>query len=178
MNTKYRNIVISGDISTGKSTLAHNLSRELNWEFFSGGAYFRKWHIENNVPLEDTKHVPEEVDREFEKATIEKVKNDFHVVFETQLAGWHAKDFPDVFKVFCTADYDVRMKRASLREGTTVEEEVKIYHKRYDALNAKFKKLYGVEDRFDPKYYDLIVDTTKKTPEEVLQTVLESIEDK
>jgi cytidylate kinase len=47
---------------------------------------------------------------------------------------------------------------------------------RAEALTRKFKKLYGVKNHLDPKYFDLVIDTTNKTPEQVLEIVLAKLE--
>ncbi len=175
MDVPFKNIVVSGDISTGKSTLAKNLAKSLGWDFFSGGAYFRQWHKEHNISLEDTEIIPEKVDRDFEKDVQNKIRTEEGTVYESQLGGWHARGLKNVFKVLCVADFNVRMERASKRDGVSLEEATENSKIRSEALNRKYKKLYGVEDRFDPKYFDLVVDTTTLGPEEVLQEVLKSM---
>ncbi len=172
---KFKNIVVSGDISTGKSTLAHNLARELNWEYLSTGEYFRKWHKEHNIPLEKTNQVPESVDKEIDYCYQQKMKNEERIVFESHLGGYLAKDLLETFKVLCVTDWDKRIERAAKRDGINLEEAYKNVFERSKMLADKFKKLYGVENTFDPKYFNLIVDTSEKSPQDVLDVVLKSL---
>ena len=172
---KFKNIAISGDIGTGKSTLARSLAGKLGWEYVHTGTFFRKWHEEHGVPLEESEKIPPELDRQIDMDYQKKMETDDHTIFESQLAGWLAKDFADVLKVLCVTDEEVRMQRAANRDGSSVEEAKNHADIRSKSLDEKFKNLYGVENRFDPNYFDLVVDTTSNSPEEVLAMVMEKL---
>lgn len=173
---KYRNIVVSGDIGTGKSTLARNLAKAFDWTFLSMGKYFREWHEEHKIPVISPDEIPAEMDREMDEHFRDLMKNQDGTVFESHLAGYLAKDISGVFKVLCVADFRVRAMRAAHRDGVAIIDAEEDLRKRSQALIDKFKKLYGVENSFDPKYFDLVVDTTEKTPEEVEQIVLDHLQ--
>lgn len=177
MKIKHKNIVVSGDISSGKSTLARNLAKELGWTYLSSGEFIRKWFKEHNLDLNDTQMVPEEVDRQLDMGYQQKMKNEEGIVFESHLGGWLSKDLPNTFKILVTANFDKRVERTTKREGISREEAIITMEKRAFGLVEKFKNLYGVENSFNVKYFDLMVDTSEKSPEQVLQTVLESLKD-
>jgi cytidylate kinase len=176
MNTKYKNIVISGGIGTGKSTLARNLAQKLEWEMISSGEWFRRWHAEHEVPLDQPDEIPPEVDREIDFGLQEKMESEEGIVFESHLGGWLARDLSETFKVLCIASWEEMMRRAAKRDGKTLEEEDAYAKKRGDTLYNKFKHLYGVEDTFDHSFFDLVVDTTTLTPEQVLEQVLVALD--
>lgn len=179
IETNYKNITISGDIGTGTTTLSKKLAQKLNWEHLNAGDYFRQWHKDHNIPLENTGQIPEEVDRELDYSYQDLMRTQSNTIFESHLAGWLAKDFPETLKVLLTCDFDEAMKRVSQRENISVEEAAELSKKRGIALhNIKFKKLYGVENCFDPEYFSLVIDTTKIPPDQVLQTVLKSLQTK
>ncbi len=172
---RYKNIVISGGIGTGKSTLARNLSTKLGWEFVSSGEFIRKWHKENNIPLDQPDLIPIDIDHQLDYGLQRRMSEDAKVVFESHLGGWLAKDLEETFKVLCIAEWDTQIERAAKRDGKSFLEEEHYAKKRGDTLYQKFKHLYQVEDSFDPKYFDLVVDTTTLTPTQVLDLVLEKL---
>lgn len=176
--SKIRNISVSGNIGTGKTTLAKNLAQKLGWTHLHAGEYFRQWHKLHNLPLDQTEKIPPQVDREMDFDYQRMMGSEEKIVFESHLAGWLAKDLEDVFKILCVTDFKVSMERAAKRDGLSVEEATKLAKARSLALGRKFKKLYGVKNHLDPKYFNLVVDTTNKTPEEVLEYVLKSMENK
>ncbi len=171
----YKNISISGDIGTGKTTLANNLAKKLKWNYINAGEFFRKWHKDNGVSLEETKQIPEEIDRKVEKDFQDQMQTKTNTIFESRLAGWLAKDMPDAFKILCVADFDTAMKRMAGREKISVDEAREKGAERSKALAEKFDILYGAKDYLDPKYYNLVVDTTSRSPDETLEYVLEHL---
>ncbi|MBI2022396.1 cytidylate kinase family protein [Candidatus Daviesbacteria bacterium] len=173
---KFRSIAISGDIGTGKTTLAKKLAEKLGWNHVNAGDYFRKWHEENNVPLNETEKIPEEKDKELDYEFQNQMRTEENTVFESRLAGWLAKDMADVLKVLCVADFKTAAKRASERDQVSLEEGTENARIRSRALKEKFKKLYKVDDYLDPKYFDLVVDTVKNDPEQALNLALKALE--
>lgn len=172
---KYKNIAISGDIGTGKSTLGRSLAEKLDWRYISGGEHIRHWYKENGIDFAEINRVPEEVDRELEADFKQKMEVGSETIFESRLAGWLSKDMKDVFKVLCVTDFEVAMERVSKREGIGLEEAKRASKTRAEGLIAKFKKLYGVDDFLDEKYFDLVVDTTRVGSDEAMDIVLGKI---
>src|SRR5258708_5912693 len=178
MNPKkltFKNIAVSGDVSTGKSTLAKNLAKDLGWEYLSVGEFVRRWYERYDFSLEDVYKIPEEMDREIERDFQQMMRDKKGVVFESHLGGWLAKDIKTTCKILCIADFDTRMQRAAKREGVSVKQATLDATKRSTDLAKKFKRLYGVTNGFKKSYFNLIVDTTVKSKEEVLQSVLNKI---
>jgi predicted cytidylate kinase len=168
----YVNIALSGDVGTGTTTLGRNLASSLGWNHVNAGDYFRSWHRERGIPLEDVQDIPEEVDREID----DKFRTDMAVlaqtVFESHLAGWLARDSPQTFKILCVADPSVTMPRIASREGWSVEEAAHFSQLRSQRLNEKFAKLYDVSDPYDPSFFDVVIDTTNLSVGEVLDRTL------
>jgi cytidylate kinase len=175
MRKRFRNVVISGGIGTGKSTLARNLAKELGWEMISSGEWFRRWHEENGFPLDRPDLVPKDVDEQLDYGLQQKMRDDNRIVFESHLGGWLARDLPETFKVLCTAEWDTMISRAAKRDGKSFLEEERFAKKRGGTLQEKFERLYKVKDTFAPEFFDLVVDTTTLTPEEVLKQVIDNL---
>lgn len=175
MKISFKNIAISGDIGTGKTTLAKNLARKLEWIHINAGDYFRKWHKENNIPLEESEKVPEEVDIAFDKNFQEKMRTSSNTIFESRLAGWLARDFGEVYKILVTSDSNEAMKRVAERDGISIDEAKRRARERSKSHHEKFKRLYGASDYLNPKYFNLVVDTTSVSPDHAVGQVLDKL---
>jgi CMP/dCMP kinase len=169
---RYKNIAISGDIGTGKTTLAKKLAEKLQWKHTNAGDFFRAWHEENKIPLNETEKIPPEKDKEMDFGFQDLMKNEEHTIFESRLAGYLAKDLDYIFKILCIAELNVAIQRAGERDQVSEVEAKQNVSIRSQALKEKFKKLYGVDDYLDPKYFDLVIDSTTNSPDENLEIVL------
>ena len=102
----------------------------------------------------------------------ELLKNKSHIIVEGWMAGIMARELPKVLRILLICDDKVRLKRCSLREVVSLAEAEKKIKDREGNLLKKLKEIYKRDDLLDPKNYNLIVDTTKKTPKETLSFVL------
>jgi CMP/dCMP kinase len=173
---KFKNIAISGDIGTGKSTLARLLSEKLGWEYISAGNYFRDWYKKQGMDVSKVYGIPEEEDRKMEADFKREMAVKPNAIFESRLAGWLAKDYPETLKVLCTVSDEEAYKRVAKRDSVSEEEAKNLSIQRAKDLVDKFNKLYGVSDFLDPKYFDLVIDTTTLKPDQVLEKVLEKLD--
>lgn len=171
----YQNIAISGDISSGKSTLAKNLSTKLRWKYLGAGAFFREWHQENHISINDTEQIPEALDRKIDAGFQTQMKKCKNVVFESHLAGWLARDLDQTFRILIIANFDERMNRTALRENSSIKKVTSESIHRAKFLADKFKRLYGIENSFDEKYFNLIIDSTHISKDEVLEIALKAL---
>ena len=117
-----------------------------------------------------------EIDRQIEKSAAEYAKEHDNFIIDARL-GWYA--VPESFKVYLTIDINEAAKRAfydedrkSTEKFNTIEEQKEDMERRYKMENARYFNLYGVKKE-DLSNYDLVVDTTHKTPDEVKQKILD-----
>ena len=94
--------------------------------------------------------------------------------------GWYA--VPESFKVYLTVDIDEAARRAfydverkTTEKFASIEEQKQDIQRRYLMENERYFNLYGVH-KDDLSNYDLVIDTTKMTAEEVKQKILEEYE--
>lgn len=172
---KYKNIAVSGEIGTGTTTLAKTLAKKIGWKYESAGEYVRRWHKENNIDVINTEMVPEELDKKLDYGFLEKIKVGEGIVYDWRIGGVLIENQPDVLKVLLTCDEEVAMDRIAGRDHESREEAVNESKHRAAEHRKKFKKLYGAEYYLDPKYFDLVIDTTNLNQEEVLESVLEKL---
>lgn len=172
---KYKNIAISGDIGTGKSTLARLLSEKLNWQYISAGNYFRDWYKKQGMDVSKVYGIPEQEDRKMEADFKKEMAEKSNTIFESRLAGWLAKDYKETLKVLCVVDSETAYKRVAKRDSVSESEAEKLSKQRAKDLVDKFNNLYGVSDFLDEKYFDLVINTTSLSPDQVLEEVLQKL---
>ena len=167
--SKYRSIAISGQIAAGSTTTAKDLAQKLNLPYHSAGDFFRKYFLEHKIPLYAKDQIPDELDKKID-GELTNLADRGEVVIEADYIGYFTRNIPHVLRVLLTCDEKVRIKRALLRKHThtETEEEIKL---RERGLDAKFRKLYADENFLDPKFFDLIIDTTNTPPEEVVEII-------
>ena len=177
-----RNITISGKVACGTTTLFHKLKEVLEpkgWKFFSGGQFMRDYAIKNNLFPKDSKNhhaatvYPDVFDKEVDAMMRKRIEEESHLLIESDLAGFNAQEIPGVYKILLDCSDDaVRIDRLVNRDKITVTEAKKHLIQREAENVAKWKRLYGDYNFWDPKYYDLVIDTYKNGPTETLNLAL------
>ncbi len=182
---KYSSVAISGRPGAGRSTLLKNLRPSLEpfgWEFFSGGEWSRQYSIKlgKHDPNDPKHHLAtdygDEIDYQIDQALREKIASSkTHMAVESWIAGWNARGFSHVLKVLLMCDDSLRIDRIVNRDNATVEEAKKHLWEREEANIGKWKRLYGTDDFWDPKHYDLVINTYSHGPGQTLELVLQAL---
>jgi len=173
-----RNIIsLAGDLASGKGTVSEILIRDLNYGIYRNGEYVRKLAKEKGLDITSfNAYLADhpEIDIQIEKSASEYAKDHDNFIIDARL-GWYA--VPDSFKVYLRVDIDVAAQRAfndQKRKSTeyfeTVEEQKADMQRRYKSENERYWKLYHVHKE-DMSNYDLVIDTTNMTPEEVAEQI-------
>ena len=154
----YKNIVISGDIGTGTSTLAKNLAEKLGYQVISFGNYFRKYAKDHQIELWDKLKVPEEWEYQMDKDFHKKLETEEKLVIDGHYQGYLSRDIDHVYRILLICDPKPSQERI-LKRSHTHEETLETISKRRQGLKDSFKKLYGEADYFDPQLFQLVIDT-------------------
>lgn len=181
-----RNITISGRIASGTTTLAKGLSEKLHWDLLEGGVLFEKIHNDMNLHEKDVDQRPDSFDLEYEEKIKDMLKNQENQIIQSHLAGFDAQDIPGVFKILVVVENsegedmkDIRIDRLVNRKKISVEEAKHEIREREENNLEKWRRLYADNDPtwvyFNPKYYDLIVNTFSHDKSDSLEFVLENI---
>mgnify|MGYP003394342871 CR=1 FL=1 len=171
---KYSSIALSGQIAAGTSTASKNVAKKLNLNLESAGDFFRKYVLDNNIPLWDKGQIPDNLDQEVDKKLTALAKNGGYTI-DAHYIGYFTKDMPNVLRVLLTCQDEERFKRALSRVHTH-KETIEDIKKREDGLDVKFRKLYSDEYFLDPKFFTLKIDTTNTTQEEVAKKIIDEFE--
>ena len=187
ISAKWRNITISGRVASGATTLFNKLRQELapqGWKFFSGGEFMREYAIKHNlISSEDTSHhkatvYSDEFDIEVDGMMKKRLSEEENLVIEADLAGFNAKGIDGVLKILLICDDALLIDRIVNRDNVTIEEAKKHIREREEENIKKWRRLYGEYDFWDLKYYDLVIDTYKNSPQETVDLVFRSLEGK
>jgi cytidylate kinase len=98
-----------------------------------------------------------------------------HYAVESWIAGWNMRGLPHVLKILLTCDDSLRIDRLVNRDNLSVDQAKEHIHTRQETNFAKWKRMYGVTDFWDPKYYDLVIDTYSNGPKQTLDMVMEKL---
>lgn len=171
-------ISITGKLGSGKSTVCHMIRDTYGYEIFSTGAIQREVARERGITtlelnrLMETDHSLDNIiDTTTTKLSRER-KGD-KLIFDSRMA-WHFAE--NTFKIFLTIDPAVAAARVMANQRgdeekyATVEEARDGLIERSRVEQARFIQLYGV-DYYDFNNYNLVVDTSRRTPEEVVSII-------
>lgn len=176
MESIYRNITVSGKVAVGTTTLSRNLQTNLGWKHINAGFIQREYDRAHNIHenKQGAASRSDEHEKSIEEMTKKLLTTEEHIIYEAWLSGFVAKDIPGVLKVlvYCSHD-EVRVDRVMNRESVSVEDAKKWIKQREEENIEKWKKLYGDYDFWDPRYYDLAIDTYSCGPLESVGKVLD-----
>jgi len=167
--SKYKSIVISGEIGSGTTTASQNIAKKLNFKVISAGDFFRHYSLKNNIPLFAKDKIPDELDENADRE-LTKLASQGNIVIDSHYAGYFNKDKDDILKVLLICKKQERIKRVATRVHTHNEtaEDIK---KRQEGLDNKFRKLYADENFLNPKNFDLKINNTNLPQEEVTEKI-------
>ncbi len=172
-------ITITGGLYSGKSTVAKAISEALNYTYFSVGELQRKLAVEKGMSItEYNKYMLDNnLDHEVDNRTIEIGKEEDNFIFDARLA-WYF--IPNSFKIYLNVELDAAVERAMKDERgksekyTSREEAIVNITERRRLEVSRFKDIYNI-DINEESNYDLVMDTSHMTLEEVIEKTLEKV---
>ncbi len=175
-------ISITGMLASGKSTVCSIISEKHNFERICTGVIMREVARDMGITvgklnqlLMDDPSLDNKIDAMVTRMSIEKANED--IIFDSRMAWHFAKD---TFKVFLTIDSHEAAERV-MKNQRGVEERYENVQEAEEMLlqrsrdeRQRFIAIYG-QDYYDKNNYDFIVDTTHRTPEEVVSLIIENL---
>ena len=164
---------------SGKWTVSKLLAKELWYEIVSIGDMKRKLAAEmwiNIIEFNKMWDDPEksaEFDLKYEEYQ-QNLRLSDNIILDSRL-GFYAQ--PHAFKILLDVDEEVAWERIFKAERDTDKHASKKHaiaqvKERNSSDEARYQKLYNV-DLWNPNNYNLVIDTSERTPEEVLQIILD-----
>lgn len=176
-------ISITGKLGSGKSTVCGIMREKYGFEIFSTGAIQREYArrlgittLELNKRMEENPGLDREIDSSVTRLSQER-KND-KLIFDSRMAWYFAEN---TFKVFLTIDPRVAAERVMKNQRgaeehySDVDEACDKLVERSTVERHRFIEIYG-QDYYDYNNYDIVVDTTSRTPEEIVAIIMENFE--
>ena len=168
-------ITISGLPGSGKSTVGKMLAKRLGYKFYSIGDLRGKWAVERGISINELNKLGEREDWTDKKADdyqkeLGEREDDF--VIDGRLSF---NFIPKSFKVFLA----VRMSEGARRilnddrpdeKGSSAAGLEKSLEKRIESDDKRYRKLYGIDFR-NEHHYNLVIDTTSLTPQQVTDEI-------
>lgn len=172
-------ITISGIAGSGKSTAAKSLAKKLGYKHYSIGDFMRELAKEKGMTLLELSREAEKnnvVDKELDNKQIELGKTEDNFVIDSRL-GFHF--IPNSIKVFLEVDLNEAAKRIfsekrKHEQYKDINESVEKIKTRINSEDKRYKEYYNINYQ-DRKNYDIIINTTKTTPEEVVEMIIKNL---
>ena len=176
-------ISITGRLGSGKSTVCNIMKERYGFEIFSTGTINREYArrlgittLELNKRLNEDPSLDHEIDGTVTKLSEER--KDDKLIFDSRMAWHFAKN---TFKIFLTIEPMEAAKRVILNQRgeeeryTDVDDACAKLVERSKVERDRFVDIYGV-DYYDHNNFNIVVDTTSRTPEEVVAIIMENYE--
>ena len=170
-NTQIK-IAMSGPSGCGNTTVSTLLAQTLGIDCIN--YTFRNLATELNIPFNELLQKARtdfSFDKMLDKKQIELASKK-SCVLGSRLAVW-LLDSADL-RVYLQARIDTRAKRIQTREGGSLEKIKEATDMRDLEDSRRYKELYGIDNR-NFAFADLIIDTEKNNPEQIVAIILNEL---
>ncbi len=174
-------ITMSGLPYSGKGTLRKNLSDSLGLDEFSVGDIRRDYAIKEGISIHELNEKSEKNpkwDKDADTHQQEWAQKHKNFLLEGRLSYFF---IPDSIKLFLDVSPNVAAVRAindsrdSENKCKTIGEQIITNQKRCTSDCIRYFNIYGIKNCYDLNNFDIIIDTSKLTPEQVLRKTIEEI---
>jgi cytidylate kinase len=174
-------VTISGKPGSGKSTVAKRLAERLGLEHVSAGDFMREMAAERGITVLELSAVAENddgmIDREIDIRSRRFGEEQDDFVMDARLA-WYF--IPRSIKVFLDVSLEMAAarifgdRRGAEKENVDLMATRDAVQSRLDSETTRYKAYYGI-DWLAMRHYDLVVDTSSLSVDEVVQRVAEYV---
>lgn len=174
-------ITLSGLPYSGKGVLGKKLAEILMIPYFSVGDLRREYAQKQGITIEKLNELSEkdsQWDKRADEYQVEWAKKQERFLLEGRLS-YHF--IPDSLKLFLTVSPEEAARRALLanrdseKKAETLEAQINKNEERCQSDVRRYLALYGIENCYNQRNFEVVVDTTDLTPEEVLQRALTGV---
>lgn len=175
-------VTIGGNIGAGKTMLTAKLAPALGYENLYVGGIFRAMADERGVSIDDfyaSLAGDPELERTIDERQGKLMQEKSDLVVQGRIAWYFAKkNGIPALNVLLSVDprtgAERKMKQGSY-PGKSIEETAAMCRKREEDESGHYRSLYGILNHQDPAHYDIVLDTSRLTEDEVFQKILAEI---
>lgn len=178
-------IVISGMPGCGSTTTGKHLAEKLGIKFFSVGHYFKSlshkgketeravnlWKSDTGKNIQFNKKGDTNALEEMQIA----LAKSGNIVIESKLGIRFLGEYADL-RVWLKAPLHTRAERYAKRDGISAIEAAKLLEEKQKLERRNFKKIYGFDFFDQEKEADIVIDTSHKTPEQIVAEIIKTVE--
>lgn len=172
-------ITLSGELGSGKSTVANYLISKMPFRIVSAGLLFRQLAAKHGMSAKEFNEFIEndpKYDHYVDDTMAELGRTDDKIIFDSRMA-WHF--VPSSFKIYLYVDVDTATERIFNDVGRVSESYSDKATARQEIIDRRKSELLRYQNFYhcnldDYSNYDLIVDTSHATKDEVNELVYKS----
>lgn len=170
-------ITISGQPGAGSTTVAKLLSKKIRHKLLTVGEIHKKIAKKHNMTIKqywemqsknksDQEKFHKELDK-YQKGIAKKEKN---MIINGKLSAFQIPTAK--LKILLIAELRERARRTAKRDKIPVGKAMREVGKRERMERKEWKKIYGFDYVKNKSAYDLVINVTKKTPEEIVKIII------
>jgi len=176
-------VAVGGPPGSGKTTVAERFAQAHAYALVSAGFKFRQMAKARGMDLEAFGKIAEmdpEIDRSLDHAVLEEILRqdslgrDVIVDGRIQAHLLASRRVP-CLKVLINAPLSVRAARVAGREKKDTKAAEREISARERSERIRYKALYGI-DLADASVFDLVIDSSNKTPDQIVELVWSRVE--
>lgn len=172
-------ITLSGELGSGKSTVANYLISKMPFRIVSAGLLFRQLAAKHGMSAKEFNEFIEsdpKYDHYVDDTMAELGRTDDKIIFDSRMA-WHF--VPQSFKIYLYVDVDTATERIFNDKGRVSESYSDKETARQEIIDRRKSELLRYQNFYhcnldDYSNYDLIVDTSHASRDEVNELVYNS----
>jgi len=169
-------IRVSGDNGAGKTTLCVRLSKHLGFGYSYAGGIFRAMAKERDLSIEEFYAMLDaepELEREVDRRQEQLMKTMGNLIVEGRMAPFLPCPFTTI-NLFLEVGELEGARRQTLRpenRDKSTQEMLALSRERIRNERIHYRELYGISDHLDQSCFDIVIDTTELSIDEVFETV-------
>ena len=166
-------VTVGGLPGTGTTTLCKLLQDQLGIPYTYAGALFREEAKARGLSLAEFGALSQKdpsIDERLDDRQLHMLRKG-GLILEGRLSGWLANRYKlPAIKVWVHCDESERLRRIVDRDGGTLKEQADLTWAREQSEADRYRRYYGV-DLKDTAFYDLVLDSTHKLPQQLADEV-------